>query len=836
MKKTRFSGKIRISLIVSILWAAAFLSVTGCGGKEDAPGAAAAETAGEKAAQSEQIPTETITEAEDLEPVVPPELDEGIITYFTGDVFILEGGEWWEVEIGETLTRNDSIKTEESSYCEIQFGETAVVRIQENTEISVRNLGLKAGEAQVGLEMKQGSVLSKVQKLTGSDRFEVRTQTAVCGVRGTEFSVSSDIGGTTRLAVKEGAVSVLPATVDIDRLKEQTAGKSGAADRLLDEIERSAPVVEAHQEIELDESLVRETEETAREIEQAVREIGAAEDERKIAEQVENLQAAVERNKGEMAQTVTPPKRISGETREALEEIDKIRILMIASAEETSRPALIRLAVNVQPKDAVIELDGERVGIGNFSGLYPEGRNLSFRLSAPGYREHILNVLAGTDTSKAYTVKLGRLPEAEAEPQARQETEPAAETEEPAEAAAAEEPSEEIEVRSVTVEASPGDAVISINGGRAGIGRASRQFEEGSEITIGVERKGYEPRTLKVTVGEGRNSHSVRLEPKTVQTDVRITDAPLVGRVTSGAGRIFAADRTGQLIAANLDGDVQWRVETANTPNENSYPVLIGSLVYFSGSKELVIVEAASGDVSARIPLEGSSAHLFGRRVVPYLGDILFPTNEGIQIRDSRSGRVKHEVAVPNGSRMTPTLWGETVVIANQQGALLMLDPYSDTPVVGNVPTQAVQPVALGVTVWADRAFFSGRKGTVACVDLAEQEVLWERKLPEGASVFTDLGCDGRGLYAFSKGTLYVLSVEDGSNLFPPLLDATSPAECGGNRFYYGVENALAVADARTGNELRRIRVPGKIITAPEAEGSKIVAGTEDGRLLVINP
>ncbi|MFW5768764.1 MAG: FecR family protein, partial [Spirochaetota bacterium] len=572
MKKTRFSGKICISLILSILWASVFLSSTGCGGKGDAPGAAAAETAGERTAQSEHIPTETVTEAEDLEPVVPPELDEGIITYFTGDVFILEGGEWWEAEIGETLTRDDGIKTEASSYCEIQFGETAVVRVQENTEISVRNIGLKAGEAQVGLEMKQGSVLSKVQKLSGSDRFEVRTQTAVCGVRGTEFSVSSDIGGKTRLAVREGAVSVLPATVDIGRLKEQTAGKSGAAERLIDEIERSAPIVEADREIDIDESLVRETEETAGEIEQAVREIGAAEDERQTAEKVENLQQAVERTKQVVARGMTPTKQISRETREALEEIDEIRILRIVPEEETSRPALIRLSVNVQPKDAVIELDGERVGLGNFSGLYPEGINLSFRLSSPGYREHILNVLTGADTSKA------------------DEKEPAAETE----------PSGEIEVRSVTVEASPGDAVITINGGRAGIGRASSQFEEGSEITIGVERKGYEPRILNVTVGEGRNSHSVRLEPKTVQTDVRITDAPLVGRVTSGAGGLFAADRKGQLIAANLDGDVRWRIETANTPNENSYPVLIGNLVYFSGAKELVIVEAASGDVLAR--------------------------------------------------------------------------------------------------------------------------------------------------------------------------------------------------------------------------------------------
>jgi hypothetical protein len=646
--------------------------------------------------------------------------------------------------------------------------------------------------------------------------------------------------------------------VDVDGLRVRAGDKGSAVEKLLDEIELSAPVVEADQEIEVSESILEETEAAAEEVEKIVSEIADAETEADIQNKVENLEKAVRKTAVEVSRRVEPPKRTTEENRRSLSEIDKVRVLNIAP-QEAETPPLVPLAIDVEPRSAVIELDGEKVGVGRFSGIYEEDTPLDFRITASGYREHSLRVVASADAAKRYTIRLGMLDTAEQSTQKKpEETETAAAApEDPGSADEAGDnesedvstPREETEpdqgaadpaatpaMRRITLETLPEDAVITVEGVEVGKGRFADEYEEGTSLDVRIERRGYRTENLTIELGAEDTDRTVRLDPQVVQTDVRITDAPLVGRVAVGAGRIFAADRSGRLIAANLDGDVQWRIETANAPNENSYPVLIGGLVYFSGSKELVIVEAATGGISARIPLEGASAHLFGRRVVPYGGDILFPTNAGVQIRDSRTGRVKHEVEIPNGSRMTPAVWGETVVIANQQGTLLILDPYSDSPIVGNIPTRAVQPVALGVTVWADRAFFSGRKGTVACVDLVEQEVLWERQLPEGASVFTDIACNGRGLYAYSKGTLYGLSMEDGSNLFPPLFDATSPAECGGNRLYYGVGNALAVVNSVTGNELRRIRLPGKVVLGPEAEGSRVLTGTENGRLLVINP
>ena len=136
---------------------------------------------------------------------------------------------WIPAEIGDLVTRANSVKTGPDSSCEIQFASTAVIRLQENTEIEIRRVSLAPDASKVGLKMVAGSVLAKVQKLSKQDSFSVATQSAVCGVRGTEFSVSTGDGTETVLAVKEGAVAVLPPSMDVESLMEQVADKGSDA-------------------------------------------------------------------------------------------------------------------------------------------------------------------------------------------------------------------------------------------------------------------------------------------------------------------------------------------------------------------------------------------------------------------------------------------------------------------------------------------------------------------------------------------------------------------------------------------------------------------------------
>jgi outer membrane protein assembly factor BamB len=322
-----------------------------------------------------------------------------------------------------------------------------------------------------------------------------------------------------------------------------------------------------------------------------------------------------------------------------------------------------------------------------------------------------------------------------------------------------------------------------------------------------------------------------------MQFTADVSDAGLIGNAVSFGNLVFTADKNGRIHAVNRDGEKQWAVETENGRNENSYPVVAGNSLYFTGANEMVKVRTDRGTIVSRTPLSGDSAHLFGRRVVPYDGAVLMPTNGSIRILDQASGELRKEISIPGGSRMTPAIWGDRIITVNQQGTLLIIDPDSSS-VEGEIPTAGMQPVALAPSVREDRAVFSGRKGTVVCVNLAQKSVVWERDLPgESVSVFSDPECSPQGVYIFAGTRIFGLSMEDGSDLFSPISDATSPPLYRNGTILFGTSGGgLTVADADSGERRGGVDTDEVITTRPVQTGRSVVAGTEDGTVLVMSP
>ena len=278
---------------------------------------------------------------------------------------------------------------------------------------------LSADEANVDMNLKAGGVLAKVQKLTGNEKFKVRTQTTVCGVRGTEFSVKTTSDNKTVLAVKEGAVAVFPSSIDVDALKEQVEGKGEDILNIIEELEEAATMVTANQEIHVSEETVRKTEEMATAIKEAVEEIAKAEEPEVTPEKIARLTQIVAQSKDEVAKKVEPPKEISTENTEEMKQIDKMRLLDIPVArqgekEEEKEAApkikLMKVSLKVTPGNAEILLNGEAVGMGKFSGIFPEGDTLGFKITRDGYISHTMNITAAEDTAKLYKISLAKIP------------------------------------------------------------------------------------------------------------------------------------------------------------------------------------------------------------------------------------------------------------------------------------------------------------------------------------------------------------------------------------------------------------------------------------------
>jgi sugar lactone lactonase YvrE len=134
-----------------------------------------------------------------------------------------------ELEIGSSVEQTATVVTAERSLCDLATGSGAVVRIGENASVVIERV-LAAG-SQTRIAVDSGSLRCSVERLTGNDRFEVRSAGVVFGVRGTEFVVSRDPDGRTVVGVVDGAVSVFPITADPEALR---AFSSAAREARLD--------------------------------------------------------------------------------------------------------------------------------------------------------------------------------------------------------------------------------------------------------------------------------------------------------------------------------------------------------------------------------------------------------------------------------------------------------------------------------------------------------------------------------------------------------------------------------------------------------------------------
>jgi hypothetical protein len=104
---------------------------------------------------------------------------------------------------GAELNEGDTVSTEADSRVEISLPEGSLLRLGENTRttLTAHSRGKKFSAT-----LLIGNLWAKVAKLVGGQTFEIETENAVSGVRGTEFRVESAKGQDDLVRVYDGAV------------------------------------------------------------------------------------------------------------------------------------------------------------------------------------------------------------------------------------------------------------------------------------------------------------------------------------------------------------------------------------------------------------------------------------------------------------------------------------------------------------------------------------------------------------------------------------------------------------------------------------------------------
>lgn len=137
----------------------------------------------------------------------------GRIEYLEGIVDIHRGGrivELFSLDIGFSLEAIDTIQTGPDGRVEFSLStlrrQGTRINVGNNTSFRVES-SLEAGGAKTRIEVFTGSLSLKVARLSGREELSVKSESAVMGVRGTEFEVITAPDGGVLVLCEEGSVS-----------------------------------------------------------------------------------------------------------------------------------------------------------------------------------------------------------------------------------------------------------------------------------------------------------------------------------------------------------------------------------------------------------------------------------------------------------------------------------------------------------------------------------------------------------------------------------------------------------------------------------------------------
>ena len=128
------------------------------------------------------------------------------VTYTDGDVTTRKAsGTQMDTAIGDVIDTGDSIKTGRDGQAELdQRGVT--IKVGAGTVFTLMERS-QAGQTSSVMSVALGSIKFRYDKITGQEP-QVRTNGAVAGVRGTEFTVFAGADGSSLIAVDSGQVDV----------------------------------------------------------------------------------------------------------------------------------------------------------------------------------------------------------------------------------------------------------------------------------------------------------------------------------------------------------------------------------------------------------------------------------------------------------------------------------------------------------------------------------------------------------------------------------------------------------------------------------------------------
>jgi outer membrane protein assembly factor BamB len=754
------------------------LGMTGCRkAEEPQPEAVAVEQEQPVIEEEEPVVQEPrVAEEAAEEPVVeedPGAFQEGFVTFLSGDAEVRHAQEqaWLVLDVDDSVIGNDRVKTGQESFCEVQFTEFGIIRIQQETEVLLKSIFLKEEKNKVRVKLDKGNLLCKIDKLSKGEEFQVETGTVLAGVRGTEFMVREIQGGKTVVAVNEGSVAVVPSEIAEKITLIEADLQTETAREVLKEVTASEIMVTDQKELVIEpqqvEEAVRKFEESAPSIEKKIREIDKkavsmekkeqileAKPEERTARNLrevevlkddirvmkEDMTSSTQEVNAEIKDIIERVEPVSTSSKRELNDIREMRPLgfVVASKlverekkSEPSGPVYSKVTIEVEPRDARIFVDGRDAGRGTFSGLYESGTRIRVRVVRQGYK-----------TAERVVVV----------------------------------PALEKELVSIRLE---------------------------SPVVWRYRKEG---------------DYFVR---KPVLSGTRIV-------LASAAGELLCLGEKGEKMwsvsTANHPNENSMPVLAAQ-----------GVLFSGLSELVMVELETGEIIRRMALPKDQYPAHLFGSPSVPFGQSILFPASDRLLLLDGTTLRQQKSIPIEESGLGSPSAYGDRLVTVNERGELLLLDPANGSVELrletGAFQMVGSSPSVVGSRV----VFGDNAGTVVAADVEQRQVLWEKRIGTGGAkALYQDMVVGGDAVYPFTGEALYAFSLDEGRELFESVHATCNPLFREGMLYFGDPDSSLVMMDGKTGRILKRYSLDSPITLMPAWHEGNLVVATRSGTVYMI--
>ena len=319
--------------------------------------------------------------------------------------------------------------------------------------------------------------------------------------------------------------------------------------------------------------------------------------------------------------------------------------------------------------------------------------------------------------------------------------------------------------RKIAIQVNPPESEITINGIYAGKGNIVLEVKPDEPLEVNLTLDGYNEQYLYLDA-EKEWPETIQLElKKTVEKVVRGAYQEVIG-INARGDDIYVADWSG--IVWYLHEPSGWRrfnTRTSNYPNNYSAPVLTDNYIYFSGKRNLVVINRLTGGILNTIRLNERETHLNGQHAVPLDYQVLYPTKDSLRFLTGDGKKIR-EVFIPGGSLMTPSLYGGYIYTAATDGQIYEISPAGK--ILRSLATGLESPMGQSIVFDEGRGYFCDSRGQVAAFSPSSMTLEWvSEPLRERRNFIRDVQLTEEKVFFYGGETLYALDRDTGKSRPP---------------------------------------------------------------------